>query len=234
MAGNFKAQTREKNIFNDYRYPHPKTKGPVNGGKYPGQMTWFVTASGEIGLKCDDGVYDPNNKNANKVKEVKLTATDRGQLFSAIRRAVDNKMFEKCQVQIRRHDFVFEGGRSKRTEKPIVICEFTVLRDKETGLISLGYRKGDYRVKYDFTSSNNNIVKVFKDGQWEDDIGATSQLYTLGYLNWIEPSLNALENARHTPPKSKENNSNSNSDQNYGNNSNSSSNDYDFDEDIDF
>lgn len=213
---NFKGQGREKNIFNDYRITHPQTKEPAKGGKYRGQLTWGITSGGEIVMICNDGAYDPNNKNAGRMKEVKLNPMDRGQLFNLIRSAVTNKDFTRSTLPIRRRDFVFDNGRSRLSENPINICEFTVIRAGE-GEISLGYRKGDYRVLYPLTNENN-VIKSFRDGQWVDDLAATSQTYTLGYLAWIENGLNKIENERHQSPKPKNSDGGNGGNSNYNNN----------------
>lgn len=231
----FKNPGREKNIFNDYRLPHPQTKTIAEGSKYHGQLTWAITSGGEIVMLCNDGVYDPNNKNAGRMKEVKLTPMDRGSLFSLIRSAAGDKDFTKSTLPIRRKEFVFENGRSRLSESPITICEFTVIRTPK-GEIDLGYRKGDYRVLYGLTNPNN-LMKTFKDGQWQEDPGMTSRVYVDGYLTWIENGLNTLENARHQPPKPKnggDNNSNSNNNNRSNSGYSDSSSDGDFDDDVMF
>lgn len=243
---NQQPQGREKTIFNDYRIGHPKTKEIASGAKYPGQMTWEISKNGEIIGKFNDGVYDPNNKNAGKMKEVKLNALERGSVFNAILSAATNPNFTSLQIPIRRREFINDGGRPRLSEKEITICEFTIMRDKN-GVLCLGYRKGDYRVMFELTS-HANVIKTFKDGKWEEDHATTSNMYVLSYFNWVKKGLEELEIARHTPPKPKDggnggnggngggwnNNNNGGGNNNSGGNGGGYSGDGDFDEDIPF
>ncbi|WP_275276166.1 hypothetical protein [Klebsiella quasipneumoniae] len=193
--------SRPKTPLNDYRYPHPKTKEPLPGGKYPAQAYWELTAAGKVVFKVQDGVFGGGD-NAYKKKEIEMIAFERNAIFQLLREAATDPNFTKSQYTVRDRQFIREGGQAKMSDNPMTIGVFTVIRDSN-GVVQLGFSKSDFKALFVFDNARESTLVDFVDGEFKPAHARMSRLYVLGYLSAVEGWLNAAEFSRYQPPKPK-------------------------------
>lgn len=225
---------RLKTPLNDFYYPHPTTKGPVEGAKWPGQMVWELTSNGRVLFKADDKVYNPNDQNAYKKKECEMTYLDRNYIFDLLLDAANNPDFTRAQYTIKRRGFVRTGGVSKLSDAPVAQGQFTIIRDQD-GVISLGYTRGDYKILFVFTTPGANECRWHINGEWVEKAGLSSQTWVRSYVKSVRNMLDQKEMEIYQPPKPKNNNGggNNNKGDNYSNNNGGGNNNNFDDEDFD-
>lgn len=227
-------QKRKKTFLNDYRQAHPATDAPINGGKYPAQLMFEQKITGQIVLKINDGVFSEGKSTH---KEVELDAYDRGQLFEALKDAADingNPNFKAAKIIPAKHQFVFQGGSGRMSDKPVVQCNFTVTRE-DNGEITLGYSKGDYKALVRFKGPRSMSVLVRNaSGETVEDKGVMSRWAVRHWVGFMKPVLERMELEGWEPPKPRgdqANNPQRNSDYT-GSSNNNSGGDTDFDDDF--
>lgn len=208
-------QRRPQLMCNDYRYPAPMSREPVDGAKYPARWTWEQGLDGKIYFKVNDGVFGKDDRNA-KMKEVEMSAMDRLSLFELMKDACDNANFTKTQYHVKKVTF---GAGGRLNEHPSTLGIFTVMRSQE-GRISVGYTKGSYKVMFEFKSPFDSMIMVAKDGEPCEDPGLMSRVYCKAFINFYGPYLNELEIAGYKPRESKNAGGNNNSGGNSGWNGN--------------
>lgn len=219
-------QKRKKTFLNDYRQAHPATDAPINGGKYPAQLMFEQKITGQIVLKINDGVFSEGKSTH---KEVELDAYDRGQLFEGLREAADNPNFKAAKIIPARHQFVFQGGSGRMSEKPVVQCNFTVTRE-ENGEITLGYSKGDYKAVIRFKGPRSMTVMMRNaNGEVVEDKGVMSRWAVRHWCSFMKPVLERMELEGWEPPKPKGDQAPRNNDYNKDNDSSSSTDSFDDD-----
>lgn len=210
---------RKKTLLDDYRQPHPATKEPLQGGKYPAQGMFQQKKNGTIVFKINDGVYVQGGQGSVNPKEVELNYADRTAIFNAVREAATDPNFGTAQIVIAKRQYVFSGGQSKLSENPITQATFTVVRT-DKGVVGLGYSKGDYKAQLIFKGANFTTVYVKNEaGDRVEDSGMISRWVARGWVTFHEDLLNRMEMAGWEPPKPRDNDSNG--DRNRGNNNNS-------------
>lgn len=205
---NGNGNSRPKTPMNDYRYPHPKTKDPLPGGKYRAQGFWELTSSGKVVFKVQDGVFSQGD-NAYKKKEVELDAIERNAIFQLLREAATEPTFTKSSYTVKDFGFVKQGGESKLSDQPITKATFTVIRD-QNGVVQLGFSKSDFKALLVFDNARESTLMDFVDGEFRPAHARMSRLYVMGYLSAVEGWLNFEENARYQPPQRKNNAGNNN------------------------
>lgn len=222
-------QKRKKTFLNDYRQAHPSTDGPINGGKYPAQLMFEQKITGQIVLKINDGVFSEGKSTH---KEVELDAYDRGLLFEALKDAADiagNPNFKAAKVVPARHQFVFQGGSGRMSEKPVVQCNFTITRE-DNGEITLGYSKGDYKALIRFKGPRSmNVMTRTPTGEVVEDKGIMSRWAVRHWCGFMKPVLERMELEGWEPPKPKGDAAPRNNDYNSSNDSSSSTDSFDDD-----
>lgn len=194
---------RKKFLLNDWRQPHPATKDPLPGGKYPAQGMFEVKNSGAtpIVFKISDGVFEKGQKNNHK--EVEMNYIDRNSLFEGILEACKDPNFGTKQMPIMKKTFVFAGGQSKMSDQPIVQATFTIIRNPE-GQIILGYSKGDYKAQLLFKGANfTTLYRKNEAGEKVEDVGTMSRWAARAWVNFHRPILDRLENDVWEPAKPK-------------------------------
>lgn len=190
---------RKKTLLDDYRQPHPATKDPLPGGKYPAQGMWQQKNNGTIVFKINDGVFEKGQKN--NPKEVDMNYVDRGALFEAILEATNDANFGVKQIPIAKRQYIFAGGQSKLSDNPIVQATFTVMRTKE-GVITVGYSKGDYKAQLIFKGANFTTVYYKNDaGEKVEDIGMMSRWAARTWVRFHADLLDEMERNGWEPPK---------------------------------
>ncbi|AEV89504.1 hypothetical protein OBP_067 [Pseudomonas phage OBP] len=198
---------RPQTMFNDFRYPMPKSDKPVEGAKYPATWTWELGLSGQIFMKINDGVWGKDDKNA-KSKEVELSWADRNALLNLMEEACNNPNFGKAQYVVRKVTF---GNGGRMNDHPSTMGTFTVIRDGQ-GKIHVGYTKGTYKVMFPFTSPYDSIILVSKDGESVEDNGLMSRVYCKAFINFSRKYLDQYEwdNFKPREKKGGDNNGNNN------------------------
>lgn len=204
-------QRRPSLISNDYRYPAPMSREPVEGAKYPARWTWEQGLDGKIYFKVNDGVFGKDDRNA-KMKEVEMSAMDRGALLELMRNACDDPNFTKTQYHVKKVTF---GAGGRLNEHPSTLGIFTVMRSQD-GRISVGYTKGSYKVMFDFKSPFESMIMVAKDGEPREDPGLMSRVFCKAFINFYLPYLNELEISGYKPREAKNAGGNNNSGGNAG------------------
>ena len=187
-------QRRPQLLCNDYRYPAPMSREPVEGAKYPARWTWEQGLDGKIYFKVNDGVFGKDDRNA-KMKEVEMSAMDRGALLELMRNACDDPNFTKTQYHVKKITF---GAGGRLNEHPSTLGIFTVMRSQD-GRISVGYTKGSYKVMFDFKSPFESMIMVAKDGEPREDAGLMSRVFCKAFINFYLPYLNELEIQAYKP-----------------------------------
>lgn len=198
------SNARRKTIFDDWKQPQAATIDPVQGGKYP--ATWIIQqkSNGKIVMKINDGIYDPNSKSNHK--EVEMNWSDRNALMEGILEACEDPNFETSQMVIRKKDFIKSGGQSKISDNPIVKGMFTIDRNKNTGVISVTYRKGEYDAKIVFRGAFDTVLyRKGADGQKYEDHGTLSRWAAKAWVKWHQDPVNQMEREMYEPPAPKEN-----------------------------
>lgn len=194
-------QKRKKTFLNDYRQAHPATDAPINGGKYPAQLMFEQKITGQIVLKINDGVFSEGKSTH---KEVELDAYDRGQLFEALKEAADltgSPNFKQAKVTPARHQFVFQGGSGRMSDKAVVQCNFVITRE-ENGEITLGYTKGDYKAVIRFKGPRSMTVMMRNAaGEVTEDKGIMSRWAVRHWVSFLKPVLERMELEGWEPPK---------------------------------
>ena len=195
---------RRKTIFDDWKQPQAATIDPVQGGKYP--ATWIIQqkSNGKIVMKINDGIYDPNSK-SNVHKEVEMNWSDRNALMEGILEACADPSFETSQMVVRKKDFIKSGGQSKISDNPIVKAMFTIDRDKNSGVISVTYRKGEYNAKIVFRGANDTVLyRKDSTGNKVEDHGTLSRWAARAWVKWHQDPVNSMERDMYEPPAPKE------------------------------
>lgn len=198
---------RDKTMITDYRYPHPHTKEPMPGGKFPATGFFQRTNSNKLEMfvfKINDGVYKPDDKVLNAKKEIEVSIYDRAAIFRMVEDACTNPLFTKAQWPIKRKGR-FMGGQFTDQDKLFTLATFTVIRDPD-GIISLGYAKSDYKALLEFTLPTDNEAMFFEDGQWVHKRGYMSQIFASSWANWTRDEMIRQEVAAYRPPESKKGN----------------------------
>lgn len=192
---------RPQTMFNDYRYPMPKSDAPVEGAKYPARWTWELSATGSsVFFKVNDGVFGKDDRNA-KSKEVELSAFDRGALFNLMEEACNNPNFTKSQYVVRKVTF---GNQGRLNDHPSVLATFTIMRDKE-GIIRVGYTKGTYKVMFPFISPFDSIILISTDGgEPREDRGLMSRMFTKAFIKFSRKFLDEAEFSNYKPKEKKD------------------------------
>jgi len=190
-------QKRKKTFLNDYRQAH----APINGGKYPAQLMFEQKITGQIVMKINDGVFSEGKSTH---KEVELDAYDRGQLFEALKEAADlsgSPNFKQAKVTPARHQFVFQGGSGRMSDKPVVQCNFVITRE-DNGEITLGYTKGDYKAVIRFKGPRSMTVMMRNAaGEVHEDKGVMSRWAVRHWVGFMKPVLERMELEGWEPPK---------------------------------
>lgn len=197
QQGNF--ARRPKTIFNDYRYPMPQSRDPVEGAKYPARWTWEVTLSGKPAFKVNDGVYGAQDRNA-KSKEVELDWGDRNSLLNLMQNAIDDVNFTKAQYHVKKKTF---GSGGRMNDQPSTLATFTVIRGQD-GKISVGYTKGTYKVMFEFTCPNDSCIMVQQDGQAVSAEGLMSRMYCKAFIDFSRKFLDQVELDGYKPKEPKD------------------------------
>lgn len=192
-------QRRQSIIFNDFRYPMPETRDPVDGAKYPARWNFELGLDGKIYSKVNDGIYGQQDKNS-KSKEVELNWADRNALFNLIENAYDDPNFTKAQYHVKKKTF---GSGGRMNDQPSTLATFTVMRSPE-GKIMVGYSKGTYKVMFEFTSPNDSVIMISVDGQPQEAVGLMSRMYAKAFVNFARRTLDKLEIANYKPREPKE------------------------------
>lgn len=198
------SNARRKTIFDDWKQPQASTVDPVQGGKYP--ATWIIQqkSNGKIVMKINDGIYDPNSK-SNVHKEVEMNWSDRNALMEGILEACSDTSFETSQMVVRKKDFIKSGGQSKISDNPIVKAMFTIDRDKNSGVISVTYRKGEYSAKIIFRGANDTVLyRKDSTGNKVEDHGTLSRWAAKAWVKWHQDPVNQMEREMYEPPAPKE------------------------------
>lgn len=192
---------RPQTMFNDYRYPMPKSDAPVEGAKYPARWTWELSATGSsVFFKVNDGIFGKDDRNA-KNKEVELSAFDRGALFNLMEEACNNPNFTKSQYVVRKVTF---GANGRMNDHPSVLATFTIMRDKE-GMIRVGYTKGTYKVMFSFVSPFDSVILVSTDGgEPREDRGLMSRMFTKAFIKFSRKFLDESEFSNYKPKEKKD------------------------------
>lgn len=218
MNGNRAVQPRKKFILNDYRQPLPATAEPLPGGKYPAQLMWEQKNNGDIVMKVQDGIYKEGGRNTHK--EVVMDNGDRGILFEALLEAANNPEFTFRKVIPRRKQFIQGPGGGKMSDSPVVQVNLMVTRE-ESGMITLGYSKGDYKAVFRFNGPRDMVVMMKgPDGNAVEDIGMLSRWNVRAYIKFHSKVLDQMECDGWEPPKPRDG-GNNNQQQNRNNNNNS-------------
>lgn len=197
---------RPQTMFNDFRYPMPKSDAPVEGAKFPASWTWELGLNGNIYFKVNDGIWGRDDKNA-KNKEVELSVFDRGALFNLMEEAINNTNFTKSQYVVRKVQF---GGGGRLNDHASTLATFTVIRDQE-GRILVGYTKGTYKVMFPFTSPYESIIMVSSGGEAREDRGLMSRVYCKAFIDFSKKKLDEYEWNNFKPREKKGDNNNNNS-----------------------
>lgn len=208
-------QRRPQTVFNDFRYPMPKSDKPVEGAKHPARWTWECGLNGNIYFKVNDGIWGRDDKNA-KNKEVELSWADRGALFGLMEEAINNPNFTKSQYHVKKTVF---GGSGRLNDHPSTLATFTIMRDSE-GRILVGYTKGTYKVMFPFTSPYDSIIMIASgEGEPREDRGLMSRVYCKAFLDFSKRFLDDYEFNNFKPREKKgENGGNNNGGGNRGGN----------------
>lgn len=212
QQGNF--ARRVKTMFNDYRYPMPQSREPVEGAKYPARWTWELTLSGKPCFKVNDGVFGQQDRNA-KSKEVEMDWGDRNTLLNLMQNAIDDPSFTKAQYNVRKKTF---GSGGRMNDQPSTLATFTVIRNGD-GKITVGYTKGTYKVLFDFTCPNDSTIMIQKDGQAVSAEGLMSRMYCKAFIDFSRKFLDQFEFDGYKPkePKDGGNGGNGGGGNNWGN-----------------
>lgn len=181
-------QRRPQTMFNDFRYPMPKSDKPVEGAKYPARWTWEFGLNGSILFKVNDGIYGKDDRNA-KSKEVPLSAMDRNTLFELMMNAINDPNFTKAQYHVKQITF---GSGGRLNDHPSTLATFTVIRDSE-GKIHVGYSKGTYKVMFPFSSPFESVIMVSTGGEPREDHGLMSRLYVKAFIDFSKKFLDQFE-----------------------------------------
>jgi len=195
-------QRRPQTMFNDFRYPMPKSDKPVDGAKYPATWTWDIGLNGAIYFKVNDGHYGKDDKNA-KSKEVELSVMDRNALFNLMENAINDKNFSKAQYHVKKIQF---GAGGRLNDHPSTLGTFTVIRDQQ-GRIMVGYSKGTYKVMFPFISPYESVIMVATDGEPREDAGLMSRVYCKAFIDFSRRFLDQAEWDAYKPRERKDNNS---------------------------
>lgn len=198
---------RPQTMFNDYRYPMPKSDKPVEGAKYQARWTWEFSATGSATFfKVNDGIFGKDDRNA-KSKEVELSVFDRNALFNLMEEACDNPSFTKAQYHVKKIMF---GNQGRLNDHPSTLGTFTVIRDSE-GKIHVGYTKGTYKVMFPFTSPFESTIMVSTDGgEPREDRGLMSRVYCKAFIKFSRKFLDQYEWENYKPKEKKDNGGNGN------------------------
>lgn len=194
-------QRRPDTMFNDFRYPMPQTREPVDGAKFPARWVWDFGLDGKVKFKVNDGIFGQQDKNS-KLKEVELGAMDRNSILNLIMNAIEDPNFTKAQYHVKKKVFG-QGGRMN--DQPSTLGTFTIIRTSE-GKIAVGYTKGTYKVMFEFNGPNDSIVVLSKDGQSYEDHGLMSRVYAKAFVEFSRKFLDQFEWDNFKPRERKENN----------------------------
>lgn len=192
---------RPQTMFNDYRYPMPKSDKPVEGAKYPARWTWEFSATGSATFfKVNDGIFGKDDRNA-KSKEVELSVFDRNALFQLMEEACDNPNFTKSQYVVKKVQF---GNQGRLNDHPSILGAFTVMRDSE-GKIAVGYTKGTYKVVFPFISPFDSTIMVSTDGgEPREDRGLMSRVFCKAFIKFSRRYLDQYEWENYKPKEKKD------------------------------
>lgn len=192
---------RPQTMFNDYRYPMPKSDRPVEGAKYPARWTWEFSATGSSTFfKVNDGIFGKDDRNA-KSKEVELSVFDRNSLFELMEEACNNVNFTKAQYHVKKITF---GNSGRLNEHPSTLGTFTVIRDGE-GKIHVGYTKGTYKVMFPFTSPFESTIMIATDGgEPREDRGLMSRMFCKAFIQFSRKHLDQHEWDNYKPKEKKD------------------------------
>jgi hypothetical protein len=191
-------QQRKKTFLNDYRQAHPCTDEPMPGGKYPAQLMFEQKITGQIVLKVNDGVFKEGKSTH---KEVEMDAYDRGILFEALNEAANNADFKTKKLVFAKHQFVFQGGSGRMSDKPVVQVNMVITRD-DNGQITVGYSKGDYKAVFRFKGPRSTVVMVRNAaGETVEDHGVMSRWAVRHWTSFMKPVLEHMELTGWEPPK---------------------------------
>lgn len=204
---------RAPSILSDYRYPMPQSREPIEGAKYPARWTWEQGLDGKIYFKVNDGIFGKDDRNA-KLKEVEMSAMDRGALFELMKNACDDANFTKTQYHVKKITF---GAGGRLNEHASTLGIFTVMRSQD-GRISVGYTKGSYKVMFEFKSPFESVIMVTKDGEALADTGLMSRVFCKAFVNFCGPFLDKLEIEGYKPREPKVQNNGGNSNGGWNNN----------------
>lgn len=226
MAENSFGNAREKTPLNDYRWQHPATQDPLPGAKYPATMQWELANNGKIIFKVNDGVFQQGDSNAYKRKQQEIEGAERNAIFELLLEAANCSDFTKAQYQIKRKQFVREGGAGRMSDRPILQATFTVIREQD-GTVKLGFTKGDFKALFVFENIGDSELSEFVDGGYRPAKGLMSRIHVRGYIRFIGNFLDSKEYSNYTPkaPKGQSNGSGNS----YGGNNNKNSQQYDDD-----
>lgn len=204
---------RPQTMFNDFRYPMPKSDQPVEGAKYPATWNWELGLSGQIFMKVSDGIWGKDDKNA-KSKEIELSWADRNALLNLMEEAINNVNFTKAQYVVRKITF---GTGGRLNDHPSTLGTFTIIRNAE-GKIMVGYTKGTYKVMFPFTSPYESVILVSKDGESREDHGLMSRVYCKAFIDFSRKYLDQYEWENFKPREKKGENGGGNNSRGGGNN----------------
>lgn len=194
---------RPQTMFNDFRYPMPKSDKPVEGAKYPATWTWELGLSGQVFFKVNDGVWGKDDRNA-KSKEAELSWADRNALLNLMEEAINNVNFDKAQYVVRKVTF---GAGGKMNDHPSTLATFTIKRDSN-GRLLVGYSKGTYKVMFPFTSPYDSIILVSTGGEPKEDSGLMSRVYAKAFIDFSRKFLDTYEWDNFKPREKKGDNNN--------------------------
>lgn len=208
-------QRRPQTVFNDFRYPMPKSDKPVEGAKHPARWTWECGLNGNIYFKVNDGIWGRDDKNA-KSKEVELSWADRGALFGLMEEAINNPNFSKSQYHVKKTVF---GSGGRMNDHPSILATFTIMRDGE-GRILVGYTKGTYKVMFPFTSPYDSVILIASgDSEPREERGLMSRVYCKAFIDFSKRFLDDYE-FNNFKPREKKGDSNNGGGGNRGGNNN--------------
>lgn len=226
MSEQSKFPRRPSTIFNDFKYPMPRSTKPVEGAKFPAIWMWEIGLNGKIFFKVRDGLEGSDDRNA-KNKEVELTFSQRNSLLFTLQEAVSNPEFQSAQVQVKKR--LYNPQTKRFNDDPSILATFTVIRTK-SGEIKVHFARGSYELVFNMNDELLSMRTKNMEGSMEDNVGLASRAYTSSFIKFSEKFLDIEEWNRYS--RETKNDTKSNSNNNTQNNSQSST-DFD-DEDFDF
>jgi hypothetical protein len=193
MAGNFKAPPREKNALD-----HPKLNltapTPGHQGKFSRLVWGFHANNPRITVYTND----PNDQNTNYGKiAANMDTPTMFALVGLLNEIIDGPADKK--VKIENKNFIFPGG--KRSERPVLVSETWIGKDKDEVIWISVAAKDRPRIKFEFQPGDFHHF-VHGDGTPFTKAEA-SKLWARGYVRILEnllPTL-AVANYQEPPPK---------------------------------